>query len=50
MGCCPQGSYKIDGMVQGPAFQKWYESGVGGVHIQGKPYPCADCCKPTDGL
>jgi hypothetical protein len=44
--CGGWGSYKIDGMVQGPAFQQWYETGKGGVHIQGKKYPCAECCTP----
>eukprot|EP01048_Picozoa_sp_COSAG05_P013342 COSAG05_NODE_1412_length_4957_cov_50.130918_3_plen_170_part_00 len=45
--CGGWGSYTIDGMTQGPAFQKWYETGTGGVHLQGKTYPCASCCKPT---
>jgi hypothetical protein len=43
--CGGWGSYEIDGMVQGPSFEAWY-NGAPGVHIQGKPYPCADCCKP----
>lgn len=43
--CGGWGSYKINGMVQGPAFQKWYEGGEG-VNIQGQTYPCASCCTP----
>lgn len=42
--CGGWGSYTIDGMVQGPAFEKWYETGTGGVHIQGKAFPCTTCC------
>eukprot|EP00040_Diaphanoeca_grandis_P032659 m.198465 g.198465 ORF g.198465 m.198465 type:complete len:410 (-) comp32695_c3_seq1:82-1311(-) len=44
--CGAWGQILIDGMVQGPAFQKWYETGTDGVHIQGKTYPCPNCCKP----
>jgi hypothetical protein len=46
--CGGWGSYTINGMVQGPAFQKWYEGGAG-VNIQGQKYPCTSCCKPTAG-
>ena len=43
--CGGWGSYEINGMVQAPAFQKWYDGGKG-INIQGKPYPCASCCTP----
>jgi len=45
--CGGWGDYTIDGMVQGPAFQQWYNTGKG-IHIQGKPYPCLECCHPSN--
>lgn len=44
--CGGWGDYKINGMVQGPAFEQWYNGGSG-VFIQGKPYPCTACCTPA---
>jgi len=36
---------KIDGMVSGPAFTQWYNTGKGG-YFQQQNYPCAACCVP----
>jgi len=34
----------INGENVAEVFQRWYESGNNGVEIQGKSYPCTDCC------
>jgi hypothetical protein len=39
-------SIRIDGTLSAQAFQQWYEGTSSARYIQGKPYECADCCKP----
>uniref|UniRef100_A0A6B2L7Z4 Pectin acetylesterase n=1 Tax=Arcella intermedia TaxID=1963864 RepID=A0A6B2L7Z4_9EUKA len=39
-------SIRIDGLLSGPAIQKFVTTGQG-VHIQVNTYPCEPCCKPN---
>ena len=42
---------RIDGDLVSSAIEKWYHGiGVAGskkTWVQGKPYPCTECCKMT---
>jgi len=48
--CWMWSGLRINGSRQADAFQLWYESpGEQQLFIQGQAYPCADCCRATDG-